>query len=119
MLGARGMTMGSFADLVRSIFGGGSRGTGRSGGDEGMYFYVKLTQSGEIVELRLIPRQELVPDYQAGGYFSHKVITGPRTLARATALFRFDENRRFSEAEIEGGELSDEDEYRAVEQTSR
>jgi hypothetical protein len=78
-----------------------------------LYFYVKLSQTGEVVELRLIPRQELVPDYKNGGYFTHKVITGPRTLGRADALFRFDDSRSFVDAEIKGGELSDEEAYRA------
>ena len=120
--------MGLFGELARRLFGGaskpggseggdgggdGGRGAGglvqpargRHKGDEGLYFYVRLTQTGEVVEIRLIPRQELVPDYKSGGYFSRKVITGPRTLGRADALFRFDEKRRFSGAEISGGEL--------------
>jgi hypothetical protein len=115
--------MGAVRDFFRSLFGRGSGQAGGPtpargrGGDEGIYFYVKLKQTGEVVELRLIPRQELVPDYQVGGYFSRKVITGPRTLARANALFRFDENRRFTDAEIAGGELTDEGEYRSVEQS--
>jgi hypothetical protein len=116
--------MGLLGELARRLFGGGSipggldggdggRGAGgpvkpargRHKGDEGLYFYVRLTRTGEVVEIRLIPRQELVPDYKSGGYFSRKVITGPRTLARADAVFRFDEKHRFSGAEINGGEL--------------
>lgn len=121
--------MGLFGALARRLFGGtgdGGKGDGGGGdrdgaergaggpvqpargrhkGDEGLYFYVRLTQTGEIVEIRLIPRQELVPDYKSGGYFSRKVITGPRTLGRANAVFRFDEKHRFSGAEINGGEL--------------
>jgi hypothetical protein len=120
--------MGLIGDLARKLFGGGSipdrsnggdgadggareaggsvkPARGRHKGDEGLYFYVRLTQTGEVVEIRLIPRQELVPDYKNGGYFSRKVITGPRTLGRADAIFRFDEKRRFSGAEINGGEL--------------
>lgn len=94
--------MGFFGDLLGRVFGaGGTRG------DNGIYVYVRLQQTGEIVELRLIPRQELVPDYKNGGFFSHKVITGPRTLGRADAVFRFDEQRRFTTADISGGELSD------------
>ncbi|MFP4638708.1 MAG: hypothetical protein ACLFM6_09750 [Spirochaetaceae bacterium] len=112
--------MGLLEGLLQKLTGRrGESETGRSAegptrrkGDEGIYFYVRLTQTGEIVELRLIPRQELVPDYRGGGYFSRKVITGPRTLGRADALFRFDEGRRFVNAEVSGGELSDEDAYR-------
>jgi hypothetical protein len=110
-------------ELLDRIIGAGSKeGGGRSpaakgsGGDEGLYFYVKLSQTGEVVELRLIPKQELVPDYKNGGYFTHKVITGPRTLGRADALFRFDDSRKFVDAEIQGGELSDAEAYRAQKQ---
>ena len=122
--------MGLIGDLARKLFGGGSKpggshrgdgaddgaaeaggpvkpARGRHKGDEGLYFYVRLTQTGEVVEIRLIPRQELVPDYKNGGYFSRKVITGPRTLGRADAVFRFDEKHRFSGAEINGGELGE------------
>lgn len=91
------------ADTSGNHPGVGSRGKG----DEGLYLYVRLIETGEIVELRLIPRQELVPDYKNGGYFTHKVITGPRTLGRADALFRFDEKRNYSSAEIAGGEMTD------------
>lgn len=94
--------MGFFGDLLEKVFGAGG-----AQGDNGIYVYVRLQKTGEIVELRLIPRQELVPDYKNGGFFSHKVITGPRTLARADAVLRFDEQRRFTTADISGGELSD------------
>ena len=97
LLGRGGM------DTSGTHAGVGSRGKG----DEGLYLYVRLTDTGEIVELRLIPRQELVPDYKNGGYFTHKVITGPRTLGRADALFRFDEGKNFSSADISGGEMTD------------
>ena len=98
--------MGLIGDFARKLFGGAGKATrGQQKGDEGLYFYVRLTQTGEVVEIRLIPRQELVPDYKNGGYFSRKVITGPRTLGRADAVFRFDEKHRFSGAEINGGEL--------------
>ncbi|MFP4374413.1 MAG: hypothetical protein ACLFPO_08780 [Spirochaetaceae bacterium] len=97
--------MGLFGELARKLFGPASKGGASKPRDDGLYFHVRLVQTGEVVEIRLIPRQELVPDYQNGGYFSRKVITGPRTLGRADALFRFDEKRRFTGAEIDGGEL--------------
>ncbi|MFO8064403.1 MAG: hypothetical protein ACQETQ_04985 [Spirochaetota bacterium] len=113
--------MGLLKGLLGTVFGRGgaeSRRTGggaasRKKGDEGLYLYVKITQTGEIVEIRLIPRQELVPDYKNGGFFTHKVITGPKTLGRADALFRFDEQKNFSSAEISGGEISDAAAYAA------
>jgi hypothetical protein len=100
--------MGFWKKLKQSLAGGGVG----SKGDPGLYFYVKLERSGEIVELRLIPGQELVPDYNTGTYFTRKAIIGPRSFERAEATFHFDNQRRFDRAEISGGELTDEEAYR-------
>lgn len=101
--------MGIFGELWQKLKGGSS--PNRPAGDSGLYLYVRLSQTGEVVRLRLIPKQELVRDYKNGGFFSHKVITGPKTLGRADALFRFDESQQFVDAEISGGEIADESDY--------
>ncbi len=87
-----------------------------SSGDEGIYFYVKLDRTGEIVQIRLSPRQDLVPDYNKGTYFSRKSITGPETFARAEAIFYFDEGKSFVNAEIDGGSVVEKEEYDAQHQ---
>ncbi len=97
--------MGLFGKL-KDLLGGS--GPGVQGGDAGLYLYVKLDRTGEVVRLRLEPQQELVPDYEAGGYFSHKSVVGPLTFARAEATFRFDDSRRLTGWDITGGELADE-----------
>jgi hypothetical protein len=81
--------------------------------DRGRYYYVKLDKSGEIVRIRLDPQHDLAPQYGKGTYTSHKAIIGPETLARAEAVFTFDENRQFVEADISGGSLTDEEAYQA------
>jgi hypothetical protein len=91
---------------LKDLFSGGS-------GDEGIYVYVKLNRSDEVVELRLTPQHELVPDYEQGGYISRKTIVGPNSYARAEATFRFDDNRTLVSAQIDGGELSTAEAYRA------
>jgi hypothetical protein len=97
--------MGILKKLKKSLAGGGTRG------DNGLYFYIRLAGSGEIVRLRLIPGQELVPDYENGSYFAHKSIIGPRSFERAEATFHFDGQRRFERADISNGELTDEAAY--------
>ncbi len=99
--------MGILKKLKQSLTGGG----GGRRGDPGIYFYIRLDRSGEIVKLRLIPGQDLVPDYNAGTYFSHKTIIGPQSFERAEATFHFDGQRRFDQADISGGELTEEEAY--------
>ena len=106
--------MGIF-DGLKKLFGGtgGSGGGKRRGGgkDMGLYFYIRLDRSGEIVKIRLDPRHDLAPEYKEGTYFSNKAIIGPKSIERADATFYFDQNRAFDHADIQGGELSDEESY--------
>jgi hypothetical protein len=101
-----------FLDKLKGMFSGGDSGPA----DNGIYLYVKLDRSGEIVRLRLDPQYELVPDYEdSSGYRTHKSVVGPRTFTRAEAVFRFNSSRRLEEAEIDGGSLVDAAEYEAQE----
>jgi hypothetical protein len=97
-----------FLDSLKKIFSSAGQPP-----DKGHYFYVKLDKSGEIVRLRLDPQHDLAPQYGKGTYVSRKAIIGPETLARADAVFTFDENRQFVEADISGGSLTDEKAYEA------
>lgn len=101
-----------FFDRLKGMFSGGDSGPA----DNGIYLYVKLDRSGEIVRLRLDPQHELVPDYEGGsGYRTHKSVVGPRTFARAEAVFRFNSSRNLEGAEIDGGSLVDAADYEAQE----
>lgn len=99
--------MGLF-DSLKKAFGGG-----REPSDEGLYFYVQPDRTDEIVRLRLEPKYDLNPDYDAGGYVSRKEIVSPRTFKRASAVFRFDQNRKLVEWDITGGVLVTEEEWQA------
>ena len=74
-------------------------------GDKGIYLYIKLDRTGEVVRLRLTPEHELLPDYDEGGYYTHKSIVGPMTFSRAQAVFRFDQGKKLVSWDIDGGEL--------------
>ncbi len=102
-----------FLDKIRQMF---SQTPGESK-DEGLYYYVRLDISGEVVRVRIAPGQELNPDYDAGGYISRKTIIGPRSYRRAEATFRFDEGRNLVGAEISGGSLSTYEDWK-IEQAS-
>jgi hypothetical protein len=102
--------MGDNVGFLKNLFGGGER---QERADSGVYVYVRLDRSGEIVQLRLNPEHEFVPDDAQGGYKTHKTIVGPRSFARAEAIFQFDEGRNLLGADIDGGELADESAWQA------
>lgn len=103
--------MGFFDTLKRLFSSGGTKH------DNGIYVYIKLDRGGEIVRIRLDPQHDLAPEYEKGTFTSTKVIIGPETLARADAVFSFDENRQFIDADISGGKLTDKESFLA-QQTS-
>jgi len=95
--------------FLKNLFGGGSE---KNSGDSGIYLYVILDISGEIVKIRLDPAHELNVDYEQGlGYFSKKYIVGPKSYRRAEATFHFNDDKSFLGADIDGGELSSAEAY--------
>jgi hypothetical protein len=97
--------------FLKKLFGG----QGSAAQDHGVYVYVKLARSGEIVRLRIDPAHELNLDEDTGGYISRKLIVGPRSYQRAEAAFQFNEAKHLLDADIDGGEMTTEEEWRAQE----
>jgi hypothetical protein len=98
-----------FFDSLKNLFSG----SGGSPSDKGLYVYVRLDKSGEVVRLRLDPGAELNPDIERGGYVCRKYITGPMTFDRAEATFYFDSGRQLTGADIVGGELAAQEDWLA------
>jgi hypothetical protein len=98
-----------FFDYLKDLFSG----WGRSPSYEGLYIYVRLDKSGEVVQLRLNPVAELNADSERGGYVCRKHITGPMTFDRAEATFYFDRVHRLTGADIVGGELAAQEDWLA------
>jgi hypothetical protein len=97
-----------FFGKIKEVFSGSDEPK-----DEGIYIYVRLDRSDEIVQLRLTPQYELVPNDEGSGYTSRKHIVGPRTFKRAEAVFTFDSSRQMVNAEIDGGELAAKEDWLA------
>jgi hypothetical protein len=97
--------------FLKKLFGG----QGSASQDHGVYIYVKLARSGEIVRLRIDPAHELNLDEDGGGYISRKLIVGPRSYQRAEATFQFSESKHLLGAEVDGGEMTTEEEWLAQE----
>jgi hypothetical protein len=100
--------MGLFGKF-KNAFSGGERPPE----DDGIYLYVRLDRGGEVVRLRLNPQHELVPNYDKGGYYTHKTIVGPRTFQRAEATFQFNPRRELIASDISGGTLATEEDWQA------
>jgi hypothetical protein len=102
--------MGFFKKL-QEMFGG------RAEADSGLYYYIKLKRGGEIVRIRLEPSFELVPNYDSEGYTTRKTVVGPKTFQRAEAMFYFTASRMLDRVEVDGGEMADESEWLAQQQS--
>lgn len=91
--------------FIRKLFGG--RQTSSNGG---IYVYVRIHRTGEIVQLRLGVGYD-ISQRDEGGYFAHKIVMGKSSFERADATFYFDRNYKLEGTDIQGGEISTEDEY--------
>jgi hypothetical protein len=96
-------------DFLKKLLGGGRA---PSGDKDGIYFYVKVDQTGEVIQVRLNKANDLSMS-DSGGYFARKVIVGQRSFDRIEAEFYFDGRRQFTSADITGGELVDKSDYEA------
>lgn len=87
-------------------------GSGSGSSDSGIYVYIRMRRSGEIVRLRLHPGNELSRD-DDGRLFVRKLVMGQRSFEQAEAQLYFDDRYNVMDADISGGELSDEASYQA------
>jgi len=102
----------SFLKKLAGLFGGGG-----APADRGFFVYIKIQRTGEVVRLRLRPGYDLsIAD--DGKPFARKVIIGQRGFERVDAELYFDKNYNLVNAEISGGELSDEEAYFAQQEAA-
>ena len=93
--------------FLKNLFGGG-----QPTGDRGIYVYVRLKQSGEIVQLRLTPGYDISKD-DNGKLFSRKLVVGTRSRSyiKAEVTLYFSNQYQVIDADIDGGELSTRGDY--------
>jgi hypothetical protein len=85
--------------------------------DGGLYFYIRLYKTprqpspdDEIIRLRVHPHNDLSTD-DDGHLFLRKTVSGSHTFRRADLVLYFDDQHRLKGHEIDGGELSTDEEY--------
>lgn len=100
--------MGFFRNLFGGLLGGKSEPN-----DRGVYGYVKILRSGEIVPVRMLPGYD-ISEHDDGQYFARKMVMGTYSFEQIEAVFYLDGKFRIINAEIsQGGQLSDEAAYLA------
>ncbi len=97
-------------DFLKRLFGGGRSG---EGDQDGLYFYVRSKQTGEVIRVRLHRYNDLSQSDDMQGYYAHKTIVGSKSFDRIEADFRFDKGRRLVDADLVGGELVEREDYEA------
>ena len=80
--------------------------------DKGVYVYIKIRRSGEIVKLRLMPGYDISQD-DNGYMFARKMVMGRRSFEQVEAELYFNNQYQLVNSELSGGEVSDEASYLA------
>ena len=101
--------MGLLRKLSNILMGG----PGPTGGDVGLYYYVRCKRCGEVIRVRINPMNDLSLSDDEKTRFVRKTIVGQHCYNRIEAEFRYDANRKLIDTEITGGDLVSEKEYKA------
>jgi hypothetical protein len=100
--------------FLKRLFG--SRG-GSGSRDQGIYVYIKIRRSGEVVRLRINKLNDLSRN-DDGQLFVRKLVMGTRSFERVEAMLYFDDSYHLKDAELVGGELAAEADYLAQQDVS-
>ncbi len=84
-----------------------------TGGDVGLYYYVRCNRCGEVIRVRINPLNDLSLDDTSKNLWAHKVIVGQRCYNRIEANFTYDTNRKLINSEATGGTFVDKQAYQA------
>lgn len=106
-------------NFLRNLFGGGSgSNAGKASAEDpaGLYYYVRDHATGEVMRVRVNKNNDLSGSDEGNGFFVRKMLTGSRGYNKVEATFNYDAKRNFVDAQIQGGELTDQaayEEYKA------
>lgn len=104
-------------NILKNLFGGGG-GNHNAPKDDGIYVYVRPRGCEEVVQIRLHPGNDLSRSEDGSGYFVQKTARGSyRCFNPIEMTLYFDGQRNLSNHEIKGGDLVDESEYHAWQET--
>ncbi|MCC6804113.1 MAG: hypothetical protein IT319_14620 [Anaerolineae bacterium] len=95
--------------FLKRLFGG------VGGGDDsaGLYYYIRLKGSDEVVRVRINRNNDLSLADDGKTFWVHKMVMGTKGFQRAEVDLYFNQNRQLSSSEISGGDLVTAAEYEA------
>ncbi len=95
---------------IGSVFGSGgsSRDVPR---DDGLYFYVQCDHCGARLRIRVDRHNDLLPDYDSGGFHLRKEMLDSRCFRLMYAELSFDRQYNIVGQEISGGHFITREEF--------
>jgi hypothetical protein len=84
---------------------------GASKPSDGIFAYVRIKRTGEVVRVRMMRGYDISQD-DNGGFFSRKLVMGTRGFEQIDCTFYFDSSYHLVNTEVgRGGELATEEDY--------
>ena len=93
--------------FLKKLFGGSAPQ------DQGQYYYVRSHRTGEVIQVRIHPGNDLSYTDDFSGFFARKVVVGQKSFDRIEMELSFDKNRKLTDAQVTGGEMVDRNDYDA------
>ncbi len=101
--------------FLRKIFGGKAAAPA----DEGIYFYVRCSNCGRIVRVRVNRQSDLQPDWDTGGYSLSKEMMDDKCFRLMRAEITFDSSYAIISQEAQGGTFVTQADYEAQQEARR
>jgi hypothetical protein len=94
-------------NIIKRLLGGSAG----PAGDNGLYYYLKSDQNGQIIRVRINPANDLSQLDEGSGYYVRKVVVGSPSYVRMELELTLDRERKVVDAQVKGGKLVDEAAY--------
>lgn len=95
-------------NFFKRLFGGVG-----SGGDDGLYLYIRPDRCDEIVRLRINVMNDLSYTDDQKGLFAHKVVRGTKCFTPVEVDLHFNLQRKLVDTQITGGTIVTEADWQA------
>lgn len=106
--------MGLLGNLLKLVGIGSDRSS--SGGDRGVYYYVRCGRCGEKIRVRVDPYWDLSPEPEGSGFSVKKHIIGQKCFRAIEVTLTFDDKRKETERTISNGTFITAEEFAADQQ---